>query len=145
MWITLEPVAGEEALEFIPGSHLGPLYNGANFDAEEESAPFYERSDMPRLPNIEAEREKWNIVSWPVEPGDVLVLHPSLLHGGAQMHEGGRRRTMSIRFFGDDVRYVERPGQPSPPFFGVSERLKPGDLLRHPHFPLIRGTGSGID
>jgi len=137
-WITLDSVSGDEALEFIPGSHRGPLYNGANFDGAEANAPWYEGGDMPRLPDINADRAMWNIVSWPVERGDILFLHPSILHGGAQMREGGRRRTMSIRFFGDDVRYVERPGKPAPPFFGISEVLKPGDPLRHPYFPRIR-------
>lgn len=140
MWITLDDVSGDESLEFIPGSHRGPLYNGAYFGGEEENSPYYDDANMPRLPNIEAERDKWNIVSWPIEPGDVLVLHPSILHGGAQMREGGRRRTMSIRFFGDDIRYVERPGKPAPPFPGLAEALRPGDLLRHPYFPLIRGN-----
>ena len=137
-WITLETVSGDEALEFVLGSHLGPLYNATVFTTDEDTE-WYKNSNMPPVPDIDAHREDWNIASWPVERGDILVLHPSILHGGGAMSAGGRRRAMSIRFFGEDVCYVERPGKPAPPYYGISEALKPGDPLRHPYFPLIRG------
>ncbi|MBO9694693.1 MAG: phytanoyl-CoA dioxygenase family protein [Sphingopyxis sp.] len=138
MWISLDPLASEETLEVVAGSHLGPLYNGTAFDPDDDTAPVFDPRKFPRLPDIEREREKWNIVSRASEPGDVLVMHPSILHGGAEIREGHRRRTLSIRMFGDDVVYVERPGAGhSPAFPGVSEALNPGDPLRHPWFPRL--------
>ena len=42
---------------------------------------------LPRLPNIEVERAAdpgaFDIVSFASEPGDVLLVHPGSLHGGA--------------------------------------------------------------
>lgn len=139
MWISLESLEKHEALEFVPGSHRGPLYNAMVFEGDGPGTPWYDSEDMPILPDIEKERDQWNIVSWATEPGDVLLLHPSVLHGGGPMREGGRRRTLSLRFFGDDAVYVERPGKPAPLFPGVAQALKPGDPLRHDYFPLIRG------
>lgn len=155
MWITFEPVAKENSLEFVRGSHRGVLYNGSRFDPEDDTAPLYPNGELPRLPNIEAERANWDIVSWAVEPGDVLVFHPAMLHGGAPTHPGIRRRTLSLRFFGDDAVYTprslingessaQRIREPSESdtarsvFVKLPEVLSPGDRLRHPDFPKIR-------
>ena len=53
------------------------------------------------------------------------------------MREGGSRRSLSLRFFGDEVRYIQREVAPDPQFPGVSEALQPGDLLRHSWFPQV--------
>jgi ectoine hydroxylase-related dioxygenase (phytanoyl-CoA dioxygenase family) len=140
MWITLNAITKEESLECVAGSHRGPMYNSSAFDSADESKPIYNSDVRPRLPSIEDERDKWNIVSWAIEPGDVLILHPGVLHGGGAIANGRARRTLSMRFFGDDAVYVKPPGVPAPPYWGISERLKPGDALRDPYFPQIRAA-----
>ncbi len=86
VWITFEPVPREDSLEFVRGSHRATLFNTSAFDPDDETAPIHE--GLPRLPDIEADRPSFDIVSWPVEPGDVLVFHPAMLHGGAPTHPG---------------------------------------------------------
>ncbi|MGC1677475.1 MAG: phytanoyl-CoA dioxygenase family protein [Candidatus Binataceae bacterium] len=147
MWISFDPVAREDALEFVRGSHRGVLYDGSRFDPADDTAPLYGGEVMPRLPNIEGERSRWDIVSWDVEPGDVIVFHPAMLHGGAPTHRGNRRRTLSLRFFGDDARFVTRPGmvvgrndegEPRSIFEDMTRKLSPGDPFRHPAFLKLR-------
>lgn len=147
MWIAFDPVAREDALEFVRGSHRGVLYDGSRFDPADDTAPLYGGAVMPRLPNIEGERSRWDIVSWGVEPGDVIVFHPAMLHGGAPTHRGNRRRTLSLRFFGDDARFVMRPGlmvgrntegEARSVFEDMSRKLLPGDPFRHPAFLKLR-------
>jgi len=148
MWISFDPVAKNDSLEFVRGSHHGTMYDGSRFDPNDDTAPIYGDGSLPRLPNIEAERSRWDIMSWAVEPGDVIVFHPGVLHGGAATHRGTRRRTLSLRFFGVDARYALRPGmsgkqrQVDDPEAGVFARaaaaLSPGDPLRHPGFPKLR-------
>jgi ectoine hydroxylase-related dioxygenase (phytanoyl-CoA dioxygenase family) len=141
MWITLDPIPKHECLEYIRGSHRQTLYDG--FDpprsGEDPTLPFYGQG-FPRLPNIEAEREKWDIVSWDITPGDVIIFHPGVLHGGGPTSEGRRRRTLSVRFFGEDVVFAERPRtRPTAPRTpGLELLLKPGDPLRHPYYPRLR-------
>ncbi|MEC7141397.1 MAG: phytanoyl-CoA dioxygenase, partial [Pseudomonadota bacterium] len=48
-----------------------------------------------------------------------------------------RRRAFSLRFVGDDARYVERPGRTSPPFPGHD--MQPGQRLREDWFPVVVG------
>lgn len=156
MWISFEPVAKDNSLEFVRGSHRGTLYDGSRFDPADDTAPLYGNGVLPRLPNIEAERNKWDIVSWAVEPGDILVFHPAMLHGGAPTHAGQRRRTLSLRFFGDDAVYTPRPigglseqrldtadrdDSPGSVFTRLHKTLSPGDPFRHPEFPKLRPRG----
>jgi ectoine hydroxylase-related dioxygenase (phytanoyl-CoA dioxygenase family) len=157
MWISFEPVAKENSLEFVRGSHRGALYDGSRFDPADDTAPLYGNGVLPRLPNIEAERDKWDIVSWAVEPGDVLIFHTAMLHGGGPTHQGNRRRTLSLRFFGDDAIYTPRlPAVMSESSQEVFPRdddasastlaklprtLSPGDPFRHPEFLKLRPRG----
>jgi ectoine hydroxylase-related dioxygenase (phytanoyl-CoA dioxygenase family) len=162
MWISFDPVAKQDALEFVRGSHRGVLYDGSSFDPDDDTAPLYADGGMPRLPNIEADRASWDIVSWATQPGDVVCFHPAMLHGGASTNPGLRRRTLSLRFFGTDAVYSPRPGgakvpgrrvdegnaegpsgQESPggggPVFArLAQTLSAGDPFRHPGFPKVR-------
>ena len=66
------------------GSHRQTLYNTSAFDPHDETIPIWE--GLPRLPDIEGDRARWDIVSWAVTPGDLIVFHPAMLHGGAATH-----------------------------------------------------------
>jgi ectoine hydroxylase-related dioxygenase (phytanoyl-CoA dioxygenase family) len=132
-WITLDRVAEGQSLEFVRGSHLGPLYAGTNFDPNDETTPFY--ADWPRIPDIEAARDEFDIVSFDIEPGDVVMFHPAVLHGGGASE--GRRRTLSVRFFGDDATYELRPGRTEPPYPGLEATCTPGQPLRGSWFPQL--------
>jgi ectoine hydroxylase-related dioxygenase (phytanoyl-CoA dioxygenase family) len=109
MWINLDPVSRECSLEFVRGSHRGPLYNPTAFNPDDPAASLFDPREWPALPDIEAARADFDIVSWAVEPGDVVVFHPAILHGGAPTPAAGRRRTLSLRFFGEDARCARRP------------------------------------
>ena len=107
-WITLDPLPKEHCLEFVRGSHRGVLYNGSAFAAKDDTAPLYADSPLPRLPDIQADRDAFDIVSWDLTPGDVIVFHLGILHGGGGTEPGLRRRTASLRFMGPDVVYDGR-------------------------------------
>jgi hypothetical protein len=137
-WITFDPVAEVDALEFVRGSHLGQLYNGSRFELGDDTAPLHPGSPLPRLPDIEADRGAWDLVSWAVQPGDLIVFHPAVLHGGAPTHPGQRRRTLTLRFFGDEAYYDPRAGSAGPPIPGFNQRMRAGDRFRDPAFLKLR-------
>jgi ectoine hydroxylase-related dioxygenase (phytanoyl-CoA dioxygenase family) len=134
VWITFDSVAKADALEFVRGSHSGVLYNGSSFELADDTAPLHPRSALPRLPEIEADRSAWDIVSWAVEPGDLIVFHPKMLHGGAATHAGRRRRTLTLRFFGENAVYDPREGRAGPRVAGFHERMRAGAPFRDPAF-----------
>ena len=155
LWMCLDPVSREDSLEFVRGSHLKTLYNGSAFLEGDDTAGLYPEGSMPRLPDIEKERHRWDIVSWAVEPGDIVVFHPSVLHGGAPTHPGGRRRTISLRYFGEDVKFVDRPRVAKESAVGFNREagdsrniedfyvgLKAGDPFRNPEFVQVRPHGA---
>lgn len=136
-WITFDRCTRDDSLEFVKGSHRGRLYNGSRFDLEDDTAPTHPGAALPRLPDIEATRGAWDIVSWAVEPGDLVVFHPKMLHGGAPTHPGARRRTLTLRFFGQDAVYEPREGGAGPRVKGFHQRMAAGDPFRDPHFPKL--------
>jgi ectoine hydroxylase-related dioxygenase (phytanoyl-CoA dioxygenase family) len=130
-WITFDPLAKEDSLEFVPGSHRGVLYNGSRFELGDDTAPLYEGVEMPRLPDIEAERGRWDVVSFPVTPGDLIVFDFATLHGGAATHPGQRRRTLTLRFFGDRSTYDPKAGRISGlPQAPELHKMTPGSPFR---------------
>ena len=134
VWISFDTVAQADSLEFVRGSHRGTLYNGSSFKLGDDTAPLHPHSSLPRLPDIEAERGAWDIVSWAVQPGDLIVFHPAVLHGGAATHAGARRRTLTLRFFGERAVYDPREGGAGPPIRGFHQRMRAGDRFRDASF-----------
>jgi hypothetical protein len=137
-WISFDRVAREDSLEFVRGSHRGVLYNGSRFELGDDTAPINPSSPLPRLPDIEADRGAFDIVAFAVEPGDVVIFHPAMLHGGAPTHGDQRRRTLSLRFFGEDAVYDRREGYAGPRIAGFHERMAHGDPFRDPSFLKLR-------
>lgn len=107
-WISLDALPKEHCLEFVRGSHKGTLYNGSAFADDDDTSPLYRHSPLPRLPDIQANRDAFDIASWDITPGDVVVFHLGILHGGAGTAPGIRRRTVSMRFMGPNVVYDGR-------------------------------------
>lgn len=139
MWIPLDKLSREECLEFIVGSHLQTLYDGFNPEKPEDPSSGFYGEGLPILPDIQADRTSFPIVAWEMNPGDVIVSSPSIIHGGGPTHPTGKRRALAIRMFGDDVVYAERPpSRPTVPLTpGLGAHLKPGDPLRSPWYPRL--------
>ena len=91
---------------------------------------------------IKANPGAYEILSWATEPGDVLLLHPGTLHGGAPVDAGfPNRHTFVFRFFGDDATYSPLPDK-SRSGYAVTgtlfreemSSLKAGEPFRSPVF-----------
>lgn len=109
LWIPLSDLDAENVLEVVRGSHRKTLYNASMYDPEDFTAPLYDEAALPRLPDIEAEREKWDIFSTSMKRGDVLALHPGCLHGGAPTKPDQLRRSYTFRLFSDDAYFSPLP------------------------------------
>jgi hypothetical protein len=150
MWTSLDPVAKTESLEFVRGSHRGPLYNPSAFNPDDVSANLFSGDEWPQLPDIDAAPGNFPILSWAMKPGDVIVFHPATLHGGAPTRAGSRRRSLSLRFFGDDSWCERRPHDGMANVDGLKHddggrhplkkmaMAESGAPFRHPDFPQLR-------
>ena len=104
-WITLDPLPARHCLEFVRGSHKGTQFNGSSFADHDDTDPLYKNSRLPRLPDIQANREAFDIAGWDLTPGDIIVFHLGALHGGGGTEPGLRRRTVSMRFMGPNIAF----------------------------------------
>ena len=125
-----------ETLQFLVGSHLwGRRFVPRKFV---DATPYAEADHgFELVPDIEAEREKHRIVSFDIEPGDVLAFHFRTLHTapGTAGRTPYRRRALSLRYVGDDATFALRQWLHSPPF--TADGLTVGGPLDDPRFPLI--------
>ncbi len=110
-WIPLEPLDAENVLEVIRGSHKRTLYNAPMYDPKDFTEPLYNERDLPRIPDIEKERENWDIFSTPMQRGDVMAMHPGCIHGGAPTAAGQTRRSYTFRFFSDEAYFSPLPNK----------------------------------
>ena len=100
VWMSLDAVSAAESLELVRGSHFGPVYD--SYYAPAGSAP---------IPDIEDHRDAYDIVSFACQPGDAVLFHFGVLHGGGQTGAGTTRRSLALRFVGPDCRQAI-PGNP---------------------------------
>jgi ectoine hydroxylase-related dioxygenase (phytanoyl-CoA dioxygenase family) len=136
MWIPLDPVPIETCPEFVSGSHRW----GQWFLPRKFSGVDYEHDDnrLESIPDISAEREKYDIKSWELEPGDAIAFHFLTVHGAPSNNSAQhRRRGYSARWLGDDAVFAQRSGEISPPFPGLETKLKPGEEMASDEFPIV--------
>ena len=94
------------AMEFVAGSHRsGRRYQP--FDFRHTDAVVTD--EFEPLPDVDANRDEFRIVTWELEPGDAVVFSALTLHAAAGNDtRDRRRRALSIRYTGDDARFIER-------------------------------------
>ncbi len=107
LWLALDPVTAETgAVEYLKSSHRwGQKFLAISFNPEEKYT-----EDLPEVPDIEAERDRHDIVSFDLEPGDCTIHHAATLHHApGNTSSDVRRRAYVQRWAGDDVTYNPRP------------------------------------
>jgi ectoine hydroxylase-related dioxygenase (phytanoyl-CoA dioxygenase family) len=92
----------------VKGSHLWRrTFRPQAFD--ESNAAAFAASPYEPMPQIDAGGH--DLLSWSLNPGDVLVHKGLTIHGAAgNATADRRRRALALRYTGDDVRYSTRPG-----------------------------------
>lgn len=130
-WSPVDPVT-DATLRCVAGSHkwAKPVLptrwlNEDNFYPDEDTY----------MPVPDPDAEGMEIREWPMQPGDAVAFNYGVLHGARGNTATARRRAFSVRFVGDDARYVQRPGRTSPPFPGHD--MTPGQKLREDWFPTV--------
>lgn len=136
-WIPADPVPRAASLEFVAGSHRGPWLMPRTFMDSE--ARWFPEGSLAELPDIDADPVRYPVLGWALEPGDVVAFNMLSLHRAAG--SASRRRVLSLRFIGDDVRHAPRAWRTSPQFDGLADRLPAGAAMADPLFPLVWSDG----
>ena len=133
VWVALDPMPADVALECVRGSHRW----GRWFEPirTTEGTSWYAESDYDPVPDIDASRADYELVSWDVQPGDCVVFHGLTLHGAQGNPLAYDRRAYASVWLGEDTRWANRPGSSRPRFTGHG--LEPGDPIDSPLFPRV--------
>lgn len=134
IWLPLDPVPKDACPEFVAGSHRwGKTFVPRLFVSHQNYADVQDQ--YGQIPDIEAAREQYGILSWELSPGDCIAFHMLTVHGAPGTEAlKTRRRGFSTRWMGDDAVFAKRPWDTSPPFPEVE--LEPGDRMHHSTFPI---------
>jgi ectoine hydroxylase-related dioxygenase (phytanoyl-CoA dioxygenase family) len=130
-WIPMDYVdLNSGTLELVRGSHRwGKWFNMVDFSAKE-----YETSEYEDLPEIDANREQYDIVSFDMEPGDCILFSELTLHSAPGNRSSRPRRGLALHYAGDDARYAVRRHSRRPP---VDPGIKHGDPFGCDLFPRV--------
>ena len=113
MWVALDTVTeATGAVCYARGSHRRKtLFAPKAFGKDSGFGALYARMGLPPFPDDTAVEQEYDMISWDVEPGDVIIHHPLVFHSaGGNSSTSLRRRAVSIRYMGDDAVYDDRPG-----------------------------------
>lgn len=139
IWIALDHVSRDTgAVEYVKGSHrTGKIYAPESFHADYR----LENDSLERLPDIDAKRDEFDLVSWELAPGDCVVHHVRTIHGApGNSSKVSSRRAIATRWIGDDIVYETRPGIPEPMTMSMQDlapALVEGQAYNGDVFPLI--------
>ena len=112
-WVPLDKITRERSIEYVATSHQwGKSYTPKRFDGTD----LYPNDKGEKIPDIDAIRKELDIRGWKMQPGDTVAFNFRTLHGAPANTSTMRRRVTSIRWVGDDARFVKRPGKTSPYF-----------------------------
>jgi len=132
LWCPLDPVR-DASLRLIAGSHRWDKMVRPVSWADDSD--FYDGGDWTPVPDPDADPGSVDVLEWDMDPGDVVLFDYRTVHGARGNMATSRRRALSLRFVGDDARYVDRPGRTSPPFPGHG--MIAGQKLREDWFPVV--------
>ena len=158
LWVTCDPSPSTTTVSVVRGSHLWnvvyrPVTSATEVRETQGGTRFaygtgsdYD-SRLPQIPDIEAHRDSFDILSWNVEPGDVLAFNGNIVHGAGGMHmHPHSRRAFATLWAGNGVRYCKRPGRTLPDQAElVGASIADGTLLseRPDVFPSVWQAASG--
>jgi ectoine hydroxylase-related dioxygenase (phytanoyl-CoA dioxygenase family) len=139
VWFSLEPVEAETgAMRFVAGSHNGPLYHPKFITAGEagDDVRFWTGGAFP---DINGAPDAFTIAITDADVGDAIVFHPRAIHTAYGSSDQHARRSFTIRFLGDDVRW--QPKQRIYHRWMHDLGLKEGDKINSPRLPVVFGEG----
>ncbi|MFT7597900.1 MAG: ectoine hydroxylase-related dioxygenase (phytanoyl-CoA dioxygenase family) [Acidimicrobiales bacterium] len=134
-WLALDEVTLDSGgLEFIAGSH--------KWDRWFQPEPFapggtsYTRNpNYEEIPDYEQERDQHAILSWDMQPGDVIAFHAMTVHyAGPNTRADRQRRGYTVRYIGDDATYLWEEGMASG---FVHDGQVEGQPFTGPHYPQV--------
>jgi len=142
-WMPLMPIAKRSCLEFVRGSHAtGIRYAQVSFGdmVDDDRDRVHYDDDFVPFPDVERNRDDFEILSWDMEPGDVAIFNARMIHGGSGLLDPDQSlRVFNTQWLGDDARVCFRETGMDPDHSAVMSAagLTPGDRVGGELYPEI--------
>jgi ectoine hydroxylase-related dioxygenase (phytanoyl-CoA dioxygenase family) len=147
LWMPLVPVKQKSSLSFVPGSHrLKTVFKQYNFGdlnpVRKKNVDQVDFSDIAKqeFPDINADPERFGVVSWDMQPGDCIAFNGRTMHGGSgKLDDDCELRVFTTKWVGDDVRIKFRDCGMDPDHSPdmIKKGLKSGDRPGTDLYPQI--------
>ncbi len=147
IWMPLVSVKKENALAFVPGSHLdNSIFDQPNFgDLNPDNKTDVDQVNFSgiaedSIPDIDANPEEYGVISWDMEPGDCVAFNSRILHGGSgKLPEETGLEVFTTKWLGDDARIKFRECGMDPDHSAIMTEhgLKPGDRPGTDLYPCV--------
>ncbi len=135
LWMPLTNVSKANSLECIAGSHSQDVRywlfspNARKMIKPPDRVPHPDCEPLRKDPSVQ-------FLTWDMEPGDLLIVHPWTLHYSHGNPTDNWRIAVSLRMFGDDIRWDPRPDCVN--LAGISfDEMIPGERPRGALCPLV--------
>jgi ectoine hydroxylase-related dioxygenase (phytanoyl-CoA dioxygenase family) len=114
LWLSLSPVDRDaSALELVKGSHTwNKTYKPRRFVKTDPKTDWLREAEAApgdEIPDIEGNRDAYDIFCEPMNPGDGLIFSAWMIHAAPHNRSEHRRVAVSTRWLGDDVRWNPNP------------------------------------
>ena len=147
LWLPLVPVKRKSSLSFVPGSHhLKSVFKQYNFgDLNPERKKNVDQVDFSEIaeqefPDINADSERFGVISWDMQPGDCIAFNGRTMHGGSgKLDDDCELRVFTTKWLGDDIRIKFRDYGMDPDHSAdmIEKGLKSGDRPGTDLYPQI--------
>jgi len=134
LWMPLVKVKKKNCLSFVPGSHsYKSVFNQKNFGeltGHPNDQVDFSKVANEEFPDINANPEKFGVVSWELQPGDCIAFNGRTMHGGSgKLDDDTNLRVFTTKWLGDDARIKFRNYGMDPDFSSlmIKKGLKSGD------------------
>lgn len=107
IWLAIDETHQESgAMEFIRGSHRWDRW----FEIVGPNLPREVNPRFEKIPDFDSERDRHEILSWNLRPGDAVAFHGLCVHSSYPFLVPVRRRAYSLRFAAAEAIYAEESG-----------------------------------
>jgi ectoine hydroxylase-related dioxygenase (phytanoyl-CoA dioxygenase family) len=148
-WIPLDHVERDDCLELVAQSHLlGQLFTPTSFSTQ-DTKYFVDpkQSPLQDVPDIDGHPERYKIMGWEMDPGDIIVFDARTLHCNRGNRSKQRARRISMRWIAENAMYDKNVYPWTTPTLIEGHGIRPGERLTGELFPLVwtktRGNVSG--